>query len=383
MSVRSLSLCVLCLLSANPLFATDKPADIERVLERLVNQQRESTKLVGLGAAIMLNGELIGPTVSGERKKGSQVELEKQDSWHLGSVTKSITATMMARLIEQGELNWDTSIKDSFSDADGLNPQWHDVTLKQLLNHSSGAPPNFPLLVGFKYPELGQERTIARESAVLDLLSKPPESQPGTTFTYSNVGYTIAGVIAERQTGLTWEELIIREIFTPLKLKSGGFGPPKDNSKALEQPRGHKKLFGFTRAAGTQDDNTPIIGPAGSIHMSLSDLVIYANVHLQYGKGLEAFLEPDAFRQLHEPELDNYALGWVISSPKKIGAGKMLWHNGSNTMWYTMLAILPELNAVIAIAANDGNIQVAEKSALKIIKKLARSISEVDHSRTH
>lgn len=352
-------------------------SEMEKFLKRIVDEKRESADLVGLGAIVIQDSKIIGLSVSGERKKGSGVSITPQDLWHIGSITKSFTATMIARLIEKGDLKWDTSIKDVFPDEKKILSEWNDVTLGNLLAHTSGATPNFSLLVSLKNPNSGSERMAARESAVRNILSQRPEITPGSTFVYSNVGYTIAGVMAEKKIGVSWENLIIQEVFSPLGIESGGFGAPKDIDGKLSQPWGHKKILGFS--VSTKGDNTPIVGPAGTIHLSLNDLALYADVHLQGIQGRNSFLKRDSFQRLHHPNLNSYAYGWVIGSPAELGVGNVHWHNGSNTMWYALLVILPDINAAIAISSNDGNVKVAEHSAWEIVKRLAKPL-EVAHN---
>jgi len=359
-----------CLANSNQIFAKENPQELERVLEQIVIEQRESSGLVGLGTVIFHNGEFVGPSVSGERKRGSQVPLSENDKWHVGSITKSITATMIARLVEKGELSWDSSVTELFIDIEGLDAQWDDVTLADLLTHTSGAIPNFPFSVRLKKPAAGLERKVARETAVISVLKNKPKSTPGSTFTYSNVGYTIAGVIAEKKTGMVWEELIKKEIFGPLELQSGGFGHPQDRIKKLEQPRGHRKILGFTVASETQDDNTPIMGPASTIHLSLKDLALFANDHLQGEKGQGTLLKTETYRHLHKPHLKRNAYGWIVSARKHLGVGSVIWHSGSNTWWYAMVAFIPDINAVVAVTSNDGNIELAKQSAWDIVNQV-------------
>jgi CubicO group peptidase (beta-lactamase class C family) len=344
---------------------------IASALEQLIKDQRKSSDVVGLGAVVIQQGEAIGPAVSGERKKGSQVALEAQDRWHVGSITKSITATMIARLVERGELSWDSTIKDVFVEVDGLDRGWEKVTLAQLLTHTAGAVANFSLQIRLKRPAEGQERKQARESAVIEILQSKPHYAAGTEFNYSNVGYTIAGVMAERVTGLVWEQLVEREIFKPLQLLTGGFGPPQDRLKDLDQPRGHKRLFGFTVAVADDDDNTPIMGPAGTIHLSLTDLALFANDHLQGALGRGALLKPETYKRLHTPALNRYAYGWVVSARKHLGIGPVYWHTGSNKRWVALIAFMPEIDAVVAVTSNDGNIEKVKQSAWEIFNQLA------------
>jgi len=358
--------------------AKQNSQDMQQVLDRLVSEQRESANLVGLGAIIIHDGRLIGPSVSGERKKGSKVALSGGDQWHIGSVTKPFTATMIARLVEKRKLSWSSTIKDVFGDVDELHKEWHSVTLSQLLTHTSGAAANFPVATRFQYPPEGSKRKAARESAVLSIMENKPENTPGSTFAYSNVGYTIAGVMAEKITGLPWESLIEQEIFTPLQLKSGGFGPPQNTNQTLEQPQGHKKVLGFTIAVGTKADNSPIMSAAGAIHLSLEDLALFAGEHLHGMLGKGILLRSDTFQRLHKPVLNNYAYGWSVTRPKDIDAGTVIWHNGSNTMWYTLLAIMPSYRSVVAVNSNDGDFELAEKSARKIIKNIIKALATSD-----
>jgi len=348
---------------------TSQIETLDKALNQMVSEHMDKAGLVGLGSMILRNGEIIASAVSGDRKKGSGVSLTDKDQWHIGSITKSFTATMIARLVEKGNIKWNSSIKDIFPEVQELNGAWHKVTFEQLLTHTSGAPSNFSFFTNFKKPAEGSERMAARESAVLSVLKNAPETTPGSTFTYSNVGFTIAGVMAERITGLPWETLIRQEIFIPLQIDSGGFGPPQDIKGNLEQPRGHSKFLGFTIAAGTEDDNTPILGPAGTIHLTMTDLLSYAKEHLQGAKGQGTLLNKNTYQRLHNPALNGYAYGWLVSPPQEWAKGPVIWHNGSNTMWYALLAIMPGLNTAIAVTSNDGNIGGAESSAWEIIKQ--------------
>ena len=356
--------------------------DLEQLLKQLVNEQRESNGLIGLGAVIIQNGKVIGPSVSGERKKGSQVLLTEKDKWHIGSITKSFTATMIARLVEKGELSWNTTIKEAFPEVDRLNPGWNSVTLEHLLTHTSGAPRSIPLFDrynplfdNFKKPAEGLKRTMAREKVVIKVLKKKPEVTPGDTFQYSNVGYVIAGVIAEKKTGMPWEELIRQEVFAPLQLQSAGFGSPPDGAEKLSQPRGHwnKNLFRMT--VSTQSDNTPIIGPAGTIHLSLKDLALYANEHLQGEQGRGALLKTETFHRLHRPSKNNYAYGWGADPKQKLGAGNVYMHAGSNLRWEALLVILPDINTAIAVTSNE-SYDITIQSVREIVKQLVQPLTE-------
>lgn len=335
-------------------------------LAKLVTEQRKEKKLVGLAAMVTIDGQLHATAAHGERKQDSEVPIEITDQWHLGSITKSITATMTARLIESGKMRWSDTVGDVFPEHP-VDDDWKPVTLRQLLTHTAGAPANFPNTVLRQRPVLGTECMQARRKAVLGVLAGKPALPPGKQHLYSNVGYTIAGAMAEQMTGESWEDLVKREVFEPLKLTDAGFGPPKSSDEALEQPRGHRTgLFGKV-AMDDKADNTPIMGPAGTIHMTLKDLCTYATEHLRGERGAGKLLSTETYKVLHAPELDGYACGWVKKEPSEEIPHTVFWHNGSNTMWYALVVFIPETKMVVAVTSNDGNLGAAEAAAWEIV----------------
>lgn len=348
--------------------------DADQRLSELVTSLRKEKKLVGLAAMVMVDGKVVASAVDGERKKGSGVRLDIGDRWHLGSITKSITATMIARLIASDRMHWTDTVGESFPDA-SLHEEWKAVTLQQLLTHTAGAPANFSFLVMLKQPAPGPECTRERRKAVIDVISNKPAYAPGEKFAYSNVGYTIAGAMAENATGDSWDDLVKREVFKPLELTAAGFGPPKSPAQTLDQPRGHRVVLGLKDSVNDSQDNTPIIGPAGTVHMTLDDLCRYATEHMRGELGKGKLLAAETCKHLHIPNLQDYACGWVVKQPTRKVPHTIYWHNGSNTMWYALVAFIPGKNLVVAVTSNDGDIPQAESAAWKIVNDCANQFN--------
>lgn len=331
-------------------------------LETALSSIRDDLGLVGVAGMVSQNGEIVAETAIGQRRKGADSPLTLEDHFHVGSIGKSMSSTVIARLVERGEMSWDDTIGDYLADLEiaaseedeaptPIDPVWMDVPLPFLLTHQSGMPqPPFSLrLLTESDPE--KLRAVRRRVAA-EILAKPPVFEPGTDFAYSNEGYMIASLMAETAMDTPWETLVRQELASPLGLSSLGFGAPGLDAPET-QPWGHGSSFGFKSGAepGARADNPQWMAAAGTMHMSLSDLVRYGQAHLEEGRGNMAILSPETFERLHTPAFDVYAYGWVIFDRE--GLGPVIWHNGSNTKWYAVLFIVPEKNAVIALVTND------------------------------
>lgn len=320
------------------------------------------------------DGQIVDRAAAGVRKQGDPTPITTNDVVHIGSCTKSMTATLAGILMEEGKLRWDTTIAEVFPELKGkMNKQYEAVTIEQLL-HNRGGVPGEPPSAAWKraWEEIGTVREQRREF-IEAVLSAPPEAKPGTEHIYSNQGYTIAGAMLEKISGQDFETLMTEKLFKPLRMDTAGFGPPGTKDKA-DQPWGHvRKLF---KTEPMCLDNPPAISPAGRVHCSLDDLARYAMLHLQPTNSL---LKPETMARLHavpegvkiESVMDNYACGWVRMKRSWAG-GPVLWHNGSNTMWYLVMWLAPEKNfcviAVTNIAGDDAE-KACDDACVMMIKK--------------
>jgi len=152
----------------------------------------------------------------GERKHGSGIAVTPNDLWHIGSCTKAMTATMIARLVEQGYLEWDAPIASTFAGQGAdVHPGFAQITLRHLLSHYSGmAAEESPSSLEACY--VSNEPWQQRDAFAKEVLAEGPVKTPGQEFCYSNAGYIVAGALAETATGVAWEDLMRRELFSPL-----------------------------------------------------------------------------------------------------------------------------------------------------------------------
>ena len=310
---------------------------------------RKKHDLPALAVVVVKDGRICDRAAVGVRKLGESARVTTNDVFHIGSCTKSMTATLTAMLIDEGKLRWDSTIAELFPELKGkLDKQYEVVTVEQLLTHRGGVPGAPPDAAWKRAWEQKGTPTQQRREFIEAVLSQPPEAAPGTKMIYSNQGYAIVGAMLEKLTGTAWETLITERLFKPLHMDSAGFGPP-GTIGALDQPWGHSRnLFG---TVPLQHDNPPAIAPAGRVHCSLDDLARYTMLHLQRDQQ-GGLLKPKTLDKLHTPpEGSNYACGWVVLKRGWAG-GNALMHNGSNTMWYVVMWLAPEKNFSVVVATN-------------------------------
>ena len=356
---------------------------------------RDMHGLPALAAVVISNGNIIAEGAVGVRKYGDTTPVTLDDQWLLSSCTKAMTATMIAMLVEQGKVSWTSTLAEVYPEIAGeMLPKYKDINLLELLSHHAGmvgwTDPVPSVLTTADWGSFNEPITQLRYKYTKLILCQSPGPEvdalpePGTTFLYSNIGFVIAGAVAERVTGKSWEELMTTLLFQPLGMTTAGFGPPGKDSQ-VEQPWYHlyytgdanqfpqyvqdmtggeetaskyllnvysgDKIIPIPPDFGTS--TTPNIeAPAGSTHMSLRDWAKFVNMHLEGEKGGSNLLKPETFKVLHTPPFGgDYALGWYsFSSTDPEGA--YLWHYGTHKVNRTEVWLSQSADFAVLVATN-------------------------------
>jgi CubicO group peptidase (beta-lactamase class C family) len=350
-------LTALVLLAAPALTQAD-PA-LQAFLEQTLAAARDKNHLPAVAALIQIDGKIAAEAALGVRALGHPELVTPGDRWHLGSDTKAFTSTMIARLVEQHVMSFDDTLAASFSAfAKDMDPAYRNITVTQLLSHTAGLPsltddkdmPPFLAVIQSVHGVKAQRAAVARK-----YLTMPPASKAGE-FVYSNLGFTIAGAIAEARTGKTWEDLIREQVFAPLGIKNAAFGAPGTPGK-FDQPRGHRETGGILTPldpADPESDNPPALGPAGTINAALKDWMLFAQDQLDGTHGHGQLLKAETYRKLHRPVTGNYALGWGVKLDPN-GVPSILTHTGDNGFWVADVRIMPKHDMIVLIVTNVGN----------------------------
>jgi len=327
-----------------PLQAGDADAELHAL------HARSGTPALGAAAIYLRSGRRVRAVVGRRRIDLPDDGVTLDDPWHLGSITKSMTATLTARCVEAGQCSWEQPLSSLLPDlADVLHPGHADTTLIQLLSHTAGLAPNPPLFEILNATPVLDDPREERTGLLRRVLARPPASRPGERMTYSNLGYIVAGAALERLDGVPVERMIEARVFAPLGIFGAGWGAP-----AGAAPWGHRPLplgLGLGGRAPPAADNPAVFSPAGRAHMPLEGVLGFFAAHAARDP---AFLSEASWQRLHRPVQENYALGLERR------ANDVVWHNGSNTMWYAEGLADPNRARAAVAVCNSGDLQRVE-----------------------
>ena len=347
--------------------AGDPNGHLGQILERV----RAAHDLPAMAAVAVRDGAIVAVNAVGVRKRGDATPVTVHDKFHLGSCTKSMTATLAAILIEEGRIDWQTTIADVLGKmVPKIDSALERIPLIQLLCHWSGittrnSPKETTLAQLYRQGALkGPPREQRRRFAKL-ILAESPETTPGTHYAYSNLNYTIAGHMLETVAGEEWESLLVARLARPLKMSSVGFGAMGTPGK-IDQPWQHwvkkeeggegkepKEAAPVAIEPGPNSDNPPVLGPGGTAHMTASDWGRYLIAHVDGEHGLAPLLKLETWRKLHEPPHGGEAaLGWFRTQRK--WGGRVYNHNGTNNQNYAVVWISPERRLGFGVMTNQG-----------------------------
>ena len=380
---HSLTACVL----AVGLFAGLAWGDDKGSLNATLTPYLKRHQLPALAAAVVKEGKVIAAGAVGTRRAGTTSPVTLDDRFHIGSDTKAMTALLAGMLVEEGKLRWSSTVAELFPElAKEIHPDLQGVTLTQLLSHTSGIPSDDEAFDKLLEASLTQDGNLdeLRYWTIQRYVTRPLAAKPGEKFAYANMNYMIVGSAIERNVGQTWEELITERVFAPLGLKSAGLGPQSSLGR-VDAPLGHLEVDGKAKAylAGPNGDNPLVMGPAGTVHMSVLDFARWASWNAGGAKRGPALVRPETRAKLHEmimtipakkdaapgtPALGQYGLGWgQVHAPW--ASGPMLYHGGSNTKNLAHIWVDPKHDFAMVLMTNIGG-----KSADEAFRALAETL---------
>ncbi|MBN2082288.1 beta-lactamase family protein [bacterium] len=301
----------------------------------------------GLAAALISSAE-IEQAVDGVRKYGETDRLTQNDFFHIGSNTKALSAVMLGRLVEAGQLSWTSRPVDCIAGlAELQDPGYATITLEQILSHAAGLPALDELEDLLLVPAFTGTPESQRQQFSLWVLNQPPAGPLGE-YCYSNAGYVIAAVMAEQVTGKSWEELMDEWVYDPLGIEAW-IGWPAENDS--NQPWGHQEFDGVVEPHDpllVEEQMPDWLTPAGDVSLRLEDYAKFVQYYLRALRGAETWIPQAMLDRLATTE-QFYCLGWAVLP---IDGERSYLHDGSAGTFYAYTTITPGADRAIVIITN-------------------------------
>ncbi|HWO61837.1 MAG TPA: serine hydrolase domain-containing protein [Umezawaea sp.] len=311
-------------------------------------------RVPGAALAVLAEGE-VHELATGVLHRGTGVATTVDSLFQIGSVSKVYTATLVAQLVEEGELELDAavvSVLPEFALADAEATK--SVTVRQLLNHTSGIDGDF-----FHDTGRGDDCVAKYVEACAGLRQN---HAPGATMSYCNSGFNILGRIVEVATGQVWDEVLRERIVEPLGLTHTVTLP--------EEVLRFRAAMGHTGEPGVDPEPAPVwslprsIGPAGGVVASAADVVRFAEAHLGGGLAPDGtrLLRAETVAAMTSPEVEvpnrwrgpsHWGLGWELFDWP---GGPVFGHSGATIGQYAYLTAVPGTGVAIALLTNGGQV---------------------------
>lgn len=322
-----------------------------RRLQTVLDEAAQSLGVVGAQLAVF-DGEKSAEFATGMANRELGLAVTTDTLFQLGSVTKLFNASLIMTLVDDGTLSLDKPVKTwipdfKLADRDATER----ITLRHLLSMTSGID-NGP------YDDYGRgDDALGRYVAALADI--PHVFAPGTAFGYSNAGINVAGLVAQRAKGKSWEALLDERILKPLGLKH--------SANFAEDLLYHSVAMGYAYGKGASEParvpkwaGSRSGAPAGgTLCSSAGDLIRLARMFLAGGKTPEGprLISARGIETMHTPQvtLPNRIMAqkWCIGPYWKQWDGQVLYgHSGTNLGGSSMLLCCPAKNFAIATIAN-------------------------------
>ena len=336
---------------------------------------------VSVQYALWHDGEIIASGQQGVYSKTENRLLTADNLYGVGSVSKIYTTVAMMKLVDDGKVDLDAPVKRYLPEFTMADSRYKDITVRMLLNHSSGLM-GTTSLNAFLLNDGDNDGAV--DGLLEQLKTQTLQADPGAYSVYCNDGFTLAQLVIERVSGMPFEDFLRQEIAEPLGLDAT-FAPQDDFDQSLLA----KTYIGQSTQA-LPPETLPIVG-AGGIYASAEDLAAFGGAlcgtDLLSETSLDAMENAECLRGLwpedSEGSLLSYGLGWdAVSLYPFSGAGIQALVKGGDTLSYHCgLIVLPEYDMAAAVLTSGGISSYNEMAAASmLIAALAAERVTVDVS---
>ncbi|MCA6073806.1 serine hydrolase [Fulvivirga sedimenti] len=311
---------------------TPQDSSIADNIDSLMNFSYENGLFNG-NILVAQNDKIVYRNAFGYADFDKNEQLNPESSFYLASVSKQFTAMAIMILKERGQLSYEDKLSDYFPDF----PDYANrITIRHMLTHTSGIPDYF---------RLGAYEPGVKNDDVYKVLIEQEELdfEPGTQYSYSNGGYVMLSMIAEKASGEPFHEFMKTNVFTPLEMN-------QSLVYDLSEPAVNNRAVGYN-AAGELDDYDIFTTGDGGIYSNLDDL-------FKWDQGLRDYklVSMETMNEAFQPyiltsgDTSNYGFGWGINQKKHF-----VQHSGGLSGYRTYIRRYLDTGNAFILLTNKGN----------------------------
>lgn len=326
----------------------DTTQHLSAQIDRLAAEQIQKQQIPAMTVAIALEGRVVYSKGFGTADLENGVAASSETLIRTGSISKPITAVAAMTLVEAGKLDLDAPVQKycpAFP-----QKQWM-ITTRQLLTHTSG-------IRHYKEGEIESTKHYASTSDGFAIFAADPLLfEPGTKFSYSTYGYTVAGCVIEGASGQKYFDYVREHVFIP----AGMTHTFVDNVFDLvpHRARGYQLKDGKIQNAGLMDSSYKI--PGGGLVTNAEDMVRFGTA-LMEGKITTPETLTAMWTATNRPQLENgkpatYGIGFGVLT---IAGQKSVQHSGGQQGTSTVMEFIPGKRFAVAVLTNRENADPSE-----------------------
>jgi len=313
---------------------------LDRQVDSIARQYIQKSNTVGLSIGILNNG-VVQTYGYGEIEKGKGKLPDANTIFEIGSITKTFTASILAYYVNAGKISLSDPITKYLPDSLSANPELKKIKIINLSNHTSGLP---SLPANFEYggmDRLNPYKSYNEKMLFASLKTCKLRSVPGEVYAYSNQAVGLLGLILERVSGETYEQLVQHVVTGPLKMSS------------TCQQLTHLLSGRLVKVYDADGDETrpwdfDALAACGCLRSTVNDLLLYAKANIK----CESSSLSNAFGLSHQVTFSKgpvVGLGWHLYQVKD---DKYYWHNGGTGGCRSFLIFNIEKKIAVAVISN-------------------------------
>lgn len=317
----------------------------------------EFTMVPGISLSVVTRDGVVLSKGYGYADPGQGIQSTAETSFYIASVTKSFVGLLALILESEGKMDLDAPLTTykPFRNLDN-RPIFENVTIRELLNHTSGLSNDY---ITFRDAYTGQK---SQEIMTMLLEEKTIERKEGKTFSYDNLGYNIFDILLKAELNKDWRDLLQEKLFEPLNMKHTSAYISKGKAEKWSMAWPYNGFYSYTPTREGLMKNDNMMQAAGGLLCSAEDAAQWMRFYLNEGKwGSDEIYASDLIRESLEPTAvyqreremfhdSGYGVGWISADYK---GESVNYHFGGFVGFFSHISIMPEQGLGVAAFANE------------------------------